>query len=315
MNRNIFHLAWQQVCCRPSHRRRSGFTLIELLVVIAIIAILVSIMLPAVQSAREAAQRSQCRNNLMQFGIAFQNYSMTYEMLPPGTVNETSPIQTGPSGYHMAWIVQLLPVMEQRSLFDSVDFNESVYAAENGNTRSVSFPVIDCPSDYNSVFSIEGIGKVQASSYAASYGGTDGPITDRNNGLLYLNSSIRYRQIRDGSSNTILAGEKVHSRQADDLGWMSGTVATLRNTGIGINLSPDVISEFETPDDELNQGDDASAEPEKIVIESGGFSSRHPGGAVFLLADGSIRFMTSSIDRSVYSYLGNREDKQILDGF
>lgn len=296
-------------------RRRPGFTLIELLVVIAIIAILVSIMLPAVQSAREAAQRSQCRNNLMQMGIAFQNYSMTYEMLPPGTINETSPIETQPNGYHMNWIVQLLPVMEQRNLFEQVDFTQSVYSPENSLPRSIEFSTVSCPSDFNGRYSIGGVGKVQASSYAASYGGTKGPITDANNGLLYLNSSIRYRQIRDGSSNTILAGEKVHPRKGDDLGWMSGTVATLRNTGIGINLSPDVISELETPDDQRDAGIDPPAQIEKITITSGGFSSRHPGGSVFLLADGSIRFLTASIDRSVYSYLGNREDKQIINGF
>lgn len=298
-----------------SARRQPGFTLIELLVVIAIIAILVSIMLPAVQSAREAAQRSQCRNNLMQLGIAFQNYSMTYEMLPPGTINETSPIETQPNGYHMNWVTQLLPVMEQRNLFEQIDFTQSVYAAQNSNPRSIEFPIITCPSDYNGRYSIEGVGKVQASSYAASYGGTKGPITDRNNGVLYLNSSIRFRQIRDGSSNTILAGEKIHPRKGDDLGWMSGTVATLRNTGVGINLSPDVISEFETPDDELDPGIDPPSKAEKLTIASGGFSSRHPGGAVFLLADGSIRFLSVSIDRGVYSYLGNREDMQILNGF
>lgn len=296
-------------------RRKPGFTLIELLVVIAIIAILVSIMLPAVQSAREAARRSQCRNNLMQFGIAFHNYSMTYEMLPPGTVNESGPIVTEPNGYHMSWIVQLLPVMEQRNLFEQVDFGHSVYSAENAMVRAIQFSIVSCPSDYDGRYSIEGVGQVQASNYAASYGGSKDTISDRNNGLLYLNSSIRFRQIRDGSSNTILAGEKIHPRKGDDLGWMSGTVATLRNTGIGINLSPDVISEFETPDDELDAGIAVPTEDTKITIASGGFSSRHPGGSVFLLADGSIRFLSASIDRSLYSHLGNREDRQILDGF
>ena len=296
-------------------RRKPGFTLIELLVVIAIIAILVSIMLPAVQSAREAARRSQCRNNLMQLGTAFHNYSMTYEMLPPGTINETGPIKTVPDGYHMSWIMQLLPMMEQLNLFEQVDFEHSVYSAENSKVRDIQFSVVSCPSDFNGRYSIEGVGKVQASSYAASHGGSKTLISDDNNGLLYLNSSIRFRQIRDGSSNTILAGEKVNPRKGDDLGWMSGTVATLRNTGIGINLSPDIISEFETPDDELDAGIKPPAEEAKITIDSGGFSSRHPGGSMFLLADGSIRFLSASIDRSVYSYLGNREDRQILNGF
>ncbi len=296
-------------------RRKPGFTLIELLVVIAIIAILVSIMLPAVQSAREAARRSRCRNNLMQFGIAFHNYSMTYEMLPPGTVNETGPIKTLPEGYHMSWIVQLLPMMSQQNVFEQVDFDHSVYSAENVVVRDIQFSAVSCPSDFNGRYSIEGIGTVQASNYAASHGGSKALISDDNNGLLYLNSSIRFRQIRDGSSNTILAGEKINPRKGDDLGWMSGTVATLRNTGIGMNLSPDIISEFETPDDELDAGIKPPAEEAKITIDSGGFSSRHPGGSMFLLADGSIRFLSASIDRSVYSYLGNREDRQILNGF
>lgn len=297
-----------------STRRQAGFTLIELLVVIAIIAILISIMLPAVQSAREAARRSQCRNNLMQFGIALQNYSMTFEMLPPGTVNETGPIQTQATGYHMNWIVQLLPVMEQRNLAEQIDFSQSVYAAENAPVRDVQMRVTMCPSDYKNAYSIDGLGTVQASSYAASYGGTKGLIADDNNGLMFLNSSIRFREIRDGSSNTIMAGEKIHPRKGKDLGWMSGTVATLRNTGTGINLSPDIISEFETPDDELDEMIDPPKE-EDIVISSGGFSSRHAGGAVFLLADGAIRFLSTSIDRQIYSHLGNREDRQILGDF
>lgn len=296
-------------------RLQRGFTLIELLVVIAIIAILISIMLPAVQSAREAAQRSQCRNNLMQIGIAMHNYSMTFEMLPPGVVNETSPIQTEANGYHMSWTTQLLPVMEQRSLFDQMDFQHSVYAAENSVARGIEMAVLKCPSDYKNTYSFDGLGKVKASSYAASYGGSKGPIADDNNGLLFLNSSVRFREIRDGSANTILAGEKIHPRKGKDLGWTSGTVATLRNTGVGLNLSPDIISEFETPDEEIDEMIDPPEKEEDIVISSGGFSSRHHGGAVFLLADGSVRFISASIDRQIYSYLGNREDRQILSDF
>src|SRR3954453_14939119 len=91
-------------------RRRNGFTLIELLVVIAIIALLIALLLPAVQQAREAARRAQCRNNLMQIGVALNNYSMAHDMLPPGTVNSTGPIKSlERGGYHMSWLVQILP--------------------------------------------------------------------------------------------------------------------------------------------------------------------------------------------------------------
>src|ERR1700754_2067028 len=92
-----------------------AFTLIELLVVIAIIAILIALLLPAVQQAREAARRTQCKNNLMQLGIALHNYQMAFEPPPPGVVNSTGPVLNSPSGYHMGWIAQILPYIEQRN--------------------------------------------------------------------------------------------------------------------------------------------------------------------------------------------------------
>src|SRR6476646_404760 len=100
----------------PRHcsREPRGFTLIELLVVIAIISVLIALLLPAVQSAREAARRSQCVNNLMQLGIALQSYESAHEVLPPGVVNETGPVLDQPKGYGFGWMVQILPYYELR---------------------------------------------------------------------------------------------------------------------------------------------------------------------------------------------------------
>src|SRR6516165_6794413 len=98
--------------------RARAFTLIELLVVIAIIAVLISLLLPAVQSAREAARRAQCCNNLMQVGIAVQSYESSHEILPPGVVNETSPVLDVPKGYGFGWMTQVLPYLEMKNVYN-----------------------------------------------------------------------------------------------------------------------------------------------------------------------------------------------------
>ena len=114
---------------------RSGFTLIELLVVIAIIAVLVALLLPAVQQAREAARRTQCKNNLMQVGLALHNYDMAHECLPPGTVDPNRPIRSEPKGYHVGWVVQSLPYLDQTPTYQQFDFKGGVYSPGNNAPR------------------------------------------------------------------------------------------------------------------------------------------------------------------------------------
>ena len=99
------------------NRGKPGFTLIELMVTIAIIAILVALLLPAIQSARESANKASCASNLMQLGIAMGSYVSTHSVLPPGVVNLEGPIQNLPSGYHHSWVVQILPFIGQAEIF------------------------------------------------------------------------------------------------------------------------------------------------------------------------------------------------------
>ncbi len=128
-------------------QRRRGFTFIELLVVIAIISILVALLLPAVQQAREAARRTVCKSQLMQLGIALQNYHDAFEMFPAGTVNPTGPVISEPSGYHRSWIIAILPYLEQRALAEQFHEALRVYDPSNDAARAHVLEVLRCPSD------------------------------------------------------------------------------------------------------------------------------------------------------------------------
>ena len=129
--------------CRP---HEPGFTVIELLLVVGIIAVLISLLLPAVQSARENARRVQCSKNLMQIGVALANYASTHKVFPPGVVNEKGPISNFPVGYHFGWAVQILPYLEQTPVYREFDFSQSVYAQRNDTAREHKIASFLCPS-------------------------------------------------------------------------------------------------------------------------------------------------------------------------
>jgi len=276
----------------PKHH---GFTLVELLVVIAIIGVLVGLLLPAVQAAREAARRVSCMNNQTQLGLAIHHFEFSMEHLPSGCLNPQGPINNEAVGQSVSWIVSILPYIEQQSAYKKFDLEAGAYAEVNQPVRALAIPTLSCPSNPSETVQMDGEQAIGVSHYAGCYNDSEAPIDIDNNGLLYLNSDIRYSEILDGSSYTILLSECKQS--SESLGWVSGDRSTLRNT-----------SGFDTRDPwDLGGGTD---DEEKGNV--GKFGSYHPGGANFTFADGSTRFLSESIDPNLFRNFGNRADGELL---
>jgi len=307
-------------------RHVRGFTLVELLVVIAIIGILVALLLPAIQAAREASRRSQCSNHLKQFGVALHNYHDTIHTFPPGAVFYGGNNDRG--SVH----VRVLPYMEQQALFEQFDFNystdgQTTSAQPDGNTllRSVTVPTFLCPSDnaYNKLGSVPS--QVQVSNYYPSAGptadisnsptcscsehalwqsysssGTNvdnpaGPFTRRG-----WNFVCRMADVTDGLSCTIFIGEVLANCSGHvRVGWSHS------NKWGGFTQIP--INYNSCAADLAAAGGDGCKALCNWNTEVG-FKSRHPGGAHFAFGDGSVHFLTESIDHWTYQRLGDRRD-------
>ena len=301
--------------------RTSGFTLIELLVVIAIISVLISLLLPAVQQAREGARRMQCLANLGNISLAMHNYHQTHATFPPGSVDVKSPVVNLPGeGYYMGWAVQLLPYLDEGNLHAAIDFTKAVDARENAPVLATeaSRPVwVNCPSSPES-------GDI-GSNYAGISHDVEAPIADDNHGLLYLNSRIRIRDVKDGLPHTLMFGETSSSKI---LTWASGTRASLRTLGTAPNSSTSVSSYLDVIRQEdgtlvRNETDGylpfpktqlpgEQAVTEADLLKVGGVVSWHTGGSNFAFADGRATFLSQYVDYAVLQAMAHRSDGKLV---
>ncbi len=245
----------------PSHvPGRRGFTLIELLVVIAIIAILIGLLVPAVQKVREAAARIQCQNNLHQIGLAMHSYHDTYKHFPPAFAKSSN----------FGWEVFLLPFLEQTPLYNRINPNGGSTLSVNATT-TLSLAVFVCPSDGGGLINtfLSGYGK---SNYAASEQVSDG------------GSKIPIGQITDGTSNTLMIGER-------DMQTQVGAAWAGRDTNTG------VVSSIARPNWPINTpyagGTTCCAADTGCTRYA--WSSQHTGGANFVFCDASVHFLSASI--------------------
>ena len=270
-------------------KKQSGFTAVEVLLVGAMLVLMLTLLMPCLLVSRRAAQQVECLNNLKQIGVALQNYEAVTGVLPPGCVNPVGPILNEPSGYHMSWTVQLLPMMDQQNLFEMIDRSLGAYSTATVLTVPTMLPSLVCPSD-------PAILESSGSGYAGSIGGSSREIDFDNTGLLFLNSSIADHRIPDGRSNTFLAGEIRGSPVLFEkgLGWLSGTAATLRSSGIPLNSTDDRLYEI-------------------VTAKAGGFGSWHDGNVSMLFADGAVKSMSAETDCEILVQLGDRADGEMLE--
>ncbi len=291
-----------------SLRRRTAFTLVELLVVITIIGILIALLLPAVQAAREAARRASCTNNLKQIGVALHMYHDTHRCLPSGWFSFDPSTRRayalGEPGW--GWASRILPFLEQGSVeANLVNDRYSILDSHNDKARVFPLGVFRCPSDIGkSVWTYEEDDLSAVDFATGNYVGVFG-TTDTHacaslavgtqctaDGVFYHNSNVRFNDILDGLSQTLMVGERTSVLEYAT--WVGARPTADCGPGRVVGT--------------------ASYPPNSQASDIHNFSSLHPAGTNFLSADGSVRMISQTIDTSVYHALSTRANSDVVGG-
>ncbi len=322
-------------------QRASGFTLVELLVVITIIGILIALLLPAVQSAREAARRGQCSNNLKQLGLALHNYHSPHQCFPPGGTCTTncSCASWCPCAYGTGWsgTTFLLPFLERAALYDKLDFNRPPYTfycsatdVSNSTNTNLYLPFLNCPTDkqldsnQRTTAYLMVRGSHQISNPA-------NPATLDVRGM-FGTYRVRIQDVTDGTSYTLAYGEVDHRNNY----WESASATASNCTVLVSSPAPATLTyrgsnwaakigrnyivmgrppNFKEPDCQRDGscphcGDTVNGLSGAVSLP---MRSMHPGGAQGLMADGSVRFFTNTMTMEVSRALGSMEGDEAIE--
>jgi prepilin-type N-terminal cleavage/methylation domain-containing protein len=312
----------------PSPRRR-GFTLVELLVVIAIIGILVALLLPAVQAAREAARRSQCTNNLKQLSLAVHNYHDTFKSLPPTWIRTNE----------LSWIVLILPFMEQTPLYDQIDKSAGSYTmmGKNNPHGLTRIETLHCPSSamqrmqtQSPPHNVNPPDLVPSGNgqppYTTHYYGINGPrgvnptttlpyrtlgtnfegVPVSSEGMFQWVQKILLADVVDGTTNTFMLGEMSWNSPIYGTryrSWLRG--GDSGNSNAYAVCARNIVTKINT----------AKLAPAIAPYQDMPMGSMHPGGCNFALGDASVRFLAESIDMNIYRALASRDGGEPVSGF
>lgn len=319
---------WACVAWRARVAR--GFTLVELLVVIAIVGVLIALLLPAVQAARESARRMQCANNLKQWGLAIHNYADAVKALPYGAIRGSNmhnvvspdlgpgshtPPNTGPNGIYrrQTYVPSLWPFLELQSLYDNYDFKFNFYNFENQSIATNQPPVYFCPSDVKGMWRanvyLHTRGSFVVNWSNCSYSQTNAGCKPA---PFVGNKQIRLSAIRDGLSHTMFMAEVVAPRDED---------FDCRGSILNEDSTCSSFQTINTPNSGVDSTFCLGAEPNYPApcMIVGSFTyvssrSRHPGGVQVVFGDGSVHFIADEIAVTAWQALGSMAGGELLDG-
>jgi len=292
---------------RPASARRA-FTLIELLVVITIIGILVSLLLPAVQSARQAAQRAQCTNNLKQWMLAMATYEVSNRCYPTGTIQGEDQYKVN---RRQSWPTALWPQMEQTALYSSYNFARNFYQPENATAIKVQVPQYFCPSDRTGFWKGDQYTRSRG-NYVLNFGNKGYHQTEA--GYVHApfgpNRFTKVRDVIDGLSNTVFVSEVIQALVDDH--W------DFRGDILNDDISCAQFMTDNTPNagvdstacriDKVRPGPCAEDQTSKYVSAR----SKHTGGVNAAFGDGSVHFIPNSVTLTVWQAMGSSQGREVF---